>query len=76
VTDRATLVIRYHLGSSDVQPGEPLGPLPEQARAVRTQAVPDLIGGYYRSPAGWAVVEYRTFPGRCGDLARYTGPEP
>ncbi len=76
VAKRAALLMRYHLVSSDVRPGEPLGPLPEQARAVRTQTIPDLIGGYYRSAAGWAVVEYNTFPGRCGDLARYTGPEP
>lgn len=76
VAKRAALLMRYHLVSSDVRPGEPLGPLPEQARAVRTQTIPDLIGGYYRSAAGWAVVEYSTFPGRCGDLARYTGPEP
>ena len=36
-------------------------------RIVRTRAVPDLIGGYYGSPAGWAVVGYQSFPGRCGD---------
>jgi hypothetical protein len=62
---------------------EGLGPSPRRidraddaARAVRTQVVPDLIAGYYSSPAGWAVVGYGVFPGRCGDLTRYTRPEP
>jgi len=44
-------------------------------RAIRTRAVPDLIGGYYGSPAGWAVVGYTTFPGRCEDLTRYVRAE-
>ncbi len=38
-------------------------------------AVPDLIRGYYGSGAGWELVGYTTFPGRCGDLLRYTRPE-
>jgi len=42
---------------------------------VREKAVPDLINGYWRSPAGWAAVGYGVFPGRCGDLTRYTRPE-
>jgi hypothetical protein len=37
--------------------------------------VRDLVGGYYNSPAGWAVVGYAHFPGRCGDLGRYVRPE-
>jgi hypothetical protein len=72
---RAALVARYRLTVSRVLPDEDLGPFPEDARVVRTQVVPDLIAGYYRSPAGWAVVGYDVFPGRCGDLARYAGPE-
>ena len=51
-----------------------LGPFPDDASLVRTRVVPNLIAGYYASPAGWAVVGYDVFPGRCGDLARYTGP--
>lgn len=38
-------------------------------------AVPDLIRGYYGSGAGWELVGYTTFPGRCGELLRYTRPE-
>ena len=72
---RVALVVRHHLASSRVPPDEDLGPFPEDVRAVRTQVAPDLIRGYYRSPAGWAIVGYDTFPGRCGDLVRYTGPE-
>jgi hypothetical protein len=72
---RLALIARHRLMSSRVLPDEDLGLFPEDVRAVRTQVVPDLISGYYGSPAGWAVVGYDTFPGRCGDLARYTGPE-
>ena len=50
------------------------GRSPTKLRVVRTRVVPDLIGGYYGSPAGWAVVGYDSFPGRCGDLTRYTRP--
>jgi hypothetical protein len=73
---RRALLSRHRLTSATVLPGEALGPSPDAARAVRTRAVPDLIGGYYGSPVGWAAVGYATFPGRCGDLARYTRPEP
>jgi hypothetical protein len=72
---RLALLSRYGLMSATVRPGEPLGPHPDDAREVRTRAVPDLIAGYYRSPVGWAVVGYTTFPGRCGDPARYTTAE-
>jgi hypothetical protein len=72
---RIALVARHRLMSPRVLPDEDLGPFPEDVRAVRTQVVPDLIRGYYSSPAGWTIVGYDTFPGRCGDLARYTGPE-
>ena len=70
VAQRIALMTRHRFTSSALQPAEHLGAFPEDARAVRTRAVPDLIGGYYGSPAGWAVVGYDTFPGRCGDLAR------
>ena len=72
---RAALVARHRLAVSRVLPDEDLGLFPEDARAVRTRVVPDLIAGYYRSPAGWTVVGYDVFPGRCGDLARYAAPE-
>jgi hypothetical protein len=73
--ERLALAARHRLMSSRVLPDEDLGPFPEDMRAVRTQVVPDLISGYYGSPAGWRVVGYDTFPGKCGDLTRYTGPE-
>ena len=72
VRERIDLITRHRLGA--VQgPGEKL---PDEMRALRMRAVPDLIRGYYGSPAGWAAVGYDTFPGRCGDLTRYTRPEP
>ena len=40
--------------------------------AIRSRVIPDLIEGYWSSPAGWAAVGYTTFPGLCGSLARYT----
>jgi hypothetical protein len=73
--DRAALVTRHRLAIADVHPDEPLGAFADEVRAVRTRAVPDLIGGYYASEAGWGVVGYNAFPGRCGDLARYTRAE-
>jgi hypothetical protein len=72
---RIALIERHRLGSSRVRPGEPQGPSPDEMEEVRARAVPDLIAGYYASPAGWAAVGYTTFPGRCGDLARYTRAE-
>jgi hypothetical protein len=75
IRERIELVGRHRLGDQRVSPEEDLGPLAEEVRALRRRAVKDLIEGYYRSPAGWAVVGYRTFPGRCGDLTRYTRPE-
>jgi hypothetical protein len=75
IAQRILLTARHRLVSSDLRPGEHLTPFPEDEREVRARTVPDLIGGYYGSPAGWAVVGYGTFPGQCGDLARYTTPE-
>lgn len=72
---RLALITRYRLSSSVVHPEEHLSRFPKEVREVRTRAVPDLIGGYYASPAGWAVVGYSAFPGTCGDLARYTSSE-
>jgi hypothetical protein len=72
---RIELVTRHRLASPRVRPDEPLGPHADDTREVRTRAVPDLIAGYYNSPAGWAVVGYDVFPGQCGDLDRYTRPE-
>jgi hypothetical protein len=72
---RSALTRRYRLASSWAATGEDMSALRDDIRIVRTVAAPDLIRGYYRSSAGWAVVGYSTFPGRCGDLRRYTRPE-
>jgi hypothetical protein len=70
--ERSALVARDGLGPSPRR----IDRADDAARTVRTQVAPDLIAGYYGSPAGWAVVGYGVFPGRCGDLSRYTRPEP
>jgi hypothetical protein len=75
VTERVGLITRHRLNSPDAGSGENVGPLAAATRLVRTRARRELIADYYRSPAGWAAVGYDVFPGRCGDLARYTRPE-
>jgi hypothetical protein len=75
VRERIDLLKRHDLLSYDVQAREYLSPFHRQELTTRTLIIPDLIGGYYASPAGWAVVRYDTFPGRCGDLSLYTRPE-
>jgi hypothetical protein len=69
---RAEMMVRHRLVPSEVRLREYLMPFRRQALAVRGLAAPDLIEAYYRSPAGWAVVRYAAFPGRCGSLLRYT----
>lgn len=71
----ARLTTDHRLTVADVTTRELLVPFSRQKLTVRTLAVPDLLLGYYASPAGWAVVGYEIFPGRCGDLTRYTRPE-
>lgn len=75
IQQRIDLVARHRLAVTLVRPGEELGPFAEDVRTLRTRTVPDLIAGYYNSPAGWAAVGYDTFPGRCGDLTRYVRSE-
>ncbi len=75
VPQRVEVMTRHRLTSARVVPDEALGLNPDDMREVRTRAVPDLIGGYYNSPAGWAAVGYGAFPGVCSDLVRYTRPE-
>lgn len=72
---RSELMTRHRLTTPIVRPDENLGAYAEDVREVRTRAAPDLIGGFYASPAGWAIVGYSVFPGRCGDLGRYTRAE-
>ena len=71
IRERIDLIGRYRLA---VAPGRG-EELADEMRALRMRVVPDLIRGYYGSPAGWAAVGYETFPGRCGDLTRYTRRE-
>jgi hypothetical protein len=73
--DRAELVSRHQLDVRIVSPDEDSGALDVEVRVVRTRTVPDLIDAYWSSPLGWAAVGYAAFPGRCGDLSRYTRPE-
>ena len=68
---RRALVTRHRLDARPVGGEDPA----DETLDIRTRVLPDLIEGYWASPAGWAAVGYTTFPGRCGDLARYTRPE-
>lgn len=69
---RVQLALQNRLTSFRVGRKECLLPWGRTQRLVRLLAVPDLIFGYYSSAPGWAVVRYSSFPGQCGDLARYT----
>ncbi len=73
--ERANVLGNHGLTSYRFKAREYLFPFRRQELRVRALAVPDIIAGYYRSPAGWAVVRYETFPGQCGNLSRYTAPE-
>jgi hypothetical protein len=72
IDERLELVSRHRLASSRVPSDKDPAESSAELRALRTRVVPDLIKGYYGSPAGWGTVGYHTFPGRCGDLTRYT----
>jgi len=73
--ERARLMIEHRLTVAEIRTRELLVPFSHARVTVRALTVPDLMLGYFSSPAGWAVVGYETFPGRCGDLTRYTRPE-
>jgi hypothetical protein len=75
VGERIQLIARHHLVRAPGSRGEEFGPLPAEILSIQLRVVPYLIRSYYGSPAGWAVVGYQTFPGRCGDLTRYTRAE-
>jgi hypothetical protein len=72
--DRAALVDRHQLRVPGGRMRDYLLPIAREALTVRVLAVPDLIVGYYQSPAGWRVAGYEVAPGRCSDLSRYTVP--
>lgn len=69
--DRAELIARHRLDIRAVAHER----VADDALFIRTSLGPELIVAYWRSAAGWAAVGYQTFPGRCGDLVRYTRPE-
>jgi hypothetical protein len=71
--DRVALVRRHRL---DVRLADDDSPYTADVDAVRARAVPDLITAYWTSAGGWASLGYQAFPGRCGDLTRYTRPGP
>jgi hypothetical protein len=75
MTERIELMTRHRLNAPDAPPEDDRDPFADAARAVRTRVRRALIADYYRSPAGWAAIGYDVFPGRCGDLERYTRPE-
>jgi hypothetical protein len=71
LASRTALVARYHLDVR-VSADESVA---DEARFIRTGLARELIAAYWQSAAGWAAVGYQTFPGRCGDLTRYTRRE-
>lgn len=73
--ERLDLTARHGLAGWRGRPEDDPGLSSPEIRTLRMRIVPDLIRGYYASPAGWAAVDYETFPGRCGDLTRYSRPE-
>ena len=73
LVDRDALIVRHRL---DVRAVADEPAVTDDARFIRTSLAPELIDAYWRSAAGWAAVGYQAFPGRCGDLVRYTRPEP
>jgi hypothetical protein len=75
IGERAALVARHRLAAYRVSAAEYLLPFRREELTVRALAVPALIAGYYRCAAGWAVVGYAAYPGRCGDPRRYTRAE-
>jgi hypothetical protein len=74
MSDRAALIARHRLAGAGAASDRTAERCPEIAE-IRSRVLPDLVAAYWRSPAGWAVVGYRAFPGRCSDLTRYTHRE-
>ncbi len=70
VPTRLEIISRHGLAG-----GREASPPSSEENVLRTRMVPGLIRAYYASPAGWAIVGYQTFPGRCGILDRYSRPE-
>jgi hypothetical protein len=75
IGDRIRLISLHRLDARSVPVGQDPEAIAAEARMVRSRVVPALIEGYWSSPAGWAAVGYQIFPGRCGELVRYTRPE-
>lgn len=75
IRERLEVITRHGLAGWRHQSGEDPGLSSPEIHTLRRRVVPDLVRSYYNSPAGWAVVGYERFPGRCGDLTRYTRPD-
>ena len=73
--ERTRLIVRERLVPASLRPLDYLTTLDRRRLSVSGLAAPDLLQGYYDSASGWAIVGYTSFPGRCGDLMRYTRPE-
>jgi len=70
--ERRRIVHRRNLHRHDVRARDWLWTIDRRSLAVRALAGRDLVAGYFLSPAGWALVGYDAFPGRCRDLGDYT----
>ena len=75
IPDRIQLLGRHRLDARTGPTGDDPEPLGGELRMIRARVVPDLIEGSWGSSACWPAVGYGTFPGRCGDLTRYTRSE-
>lgn len=75
MAERAALLARHRLDIRVARSGDDTGPFAAQAPMVRSRIAPLLIEGFWSSPAGWGAVGYHQFPGRCGELTRYTRRE-
>ncbi|HTY77654.1 MAG TPA: hypothetical protein VMI34_07545 [Candidatus Bathyarchaeia archaeon] len=75
IDDRIAVLSAHRLDAYNVRRREYLVPFGRRDLAIRSLVARDLVDGYYRSPAGWLAVGYSAFPGRCGELTRYTRAE-
>jgi hypothetical protein len=72
---RQQIIVRHKLAGAWDSRQDQAAVSHEELQLVRRQIAADLIRGYYASPAGWQIVGYDSFPGRCGDLTTYTRGE-
>ncbi len=70
--ERRRIVHRRNLHRHDVRARDWLWTVDRRGLAVRALAARDLVAGFFLSSAGWALLGYETFPGRCRNLSDYT----